>query len=86
MNSVPNNFHQLKVFLRQSLTSIDHTFPKTQFLVNGVSASYILYRNRNDGRIMICIRGNIWSKISLKHVLPSHIEGFFTELEFREAR
>ena len=74
------------MFLRQSLTSIDDSFPKTQFLVNGVSAPYILYRKRNDGRIMICICGNIWSKISLKHVLSTHIEGFFIELEFREAR
>ena len=35
---------------------------------------------------MIYIRDNIWSKISLKNVLPSHIEGLFIELKFRKAR
>ena len=67
-------------------TKLDDTFPMSQFLVSKFSVPYRLDRNRNEGETMIYTHHDIPSKLLVKHVLPSDIEGLFIELNFRKAR
>ena len=48
--------------------------------------SFRLDPNRNEGRVMIYIRDDIPSKLLLKHVFPSDIEGLYIELNFMKCK
>ena len=45
-----------------------------------------LDRNRNGGGVIIYIRDDIPSRLVLKHVFPSDIEGLYIELNFRKCK
>ena len=47
---------------------------------------FSLDRNRNRGGVMIYIRDDIPSRLLLKHVFPSDIEGLYIELNFRKCK
>ena len=55
------------------LTKLDETFPTRQFLIEGFSVPYRLYRNIYGG-ILICVRESIPSKELKKHKFHEYIE------------
>ena len=52
--------------------------------MKGFAEPFRLDRNRNGGGVMIYIRDDTRSRILLKHVFPSDIEGLYIELNFRK--
>ena len=67
---------------------LDDTFPVSQFHFDGYSKPYRLDRNRKGGRggVIIYVREDIPSKILTKHVLPTYIEAFIIEFNFRKCK
>ena len=65
---------------------LDDSFPTSQFLMKGFAEPFRLDRNRNGGGVMIYIRDDIPSRLLLKHVFPSDIEGLYIELNFRKCK
>ena len=67
-------------------TKIDNSFSTLQFLVKVFKEPFRLDRNRNEGEVIIYIREDIPSRLLLKQVFPSDIEGLFIELNFRKCK
>ena len=93
INSLPNNFEQLKELVIKHIdvfviteTKLDDSFPTSQFLFKGFAEPFRLDRNRNGGGIMIYVRDDIPSRLLLKHVFPVDIEGLYIELNFRKCK
>ena len=93
INSLPNKFEQLKELVIKHIdvlviteTKLDDSFPTSQFLMKGFAEPFRLDRNRNGGGVMIYIRDDIPSRLLLKHVFPSDIEGLYIELNFRKCK
>ena len=70
INSIRNKFEFLFDAVSENFdvlffseTNLDSYFPKAQYVVEGFTEPYRLYRNRNGGGIMIYIRDDIPSKI-----------------------
>ena len=92
INLLPNKFEQLKELVIKHIdvlviteTKLDDSFP-LQFLMKGFAEPFRLDRNRNGGGVMIYIRDDIPSRLLLKHVFPSDIEGLYIELNFRKCK
>ena len=93
INSLPNKFDHLKETVLKYVdilvlteTKLDDSFPKVQFLLDGLSEPFRYDRNRNGGGIMIYIRDNISSKLLEKHKFYDDMEGLFVELNFRKVK
>ena len=54
--------------------------------MKGFAEPFRLDRNRNGGGVMIYIRDDIPSRLLLKHVFPSDIEGLYIELNFMKCK
>ena len=65
-----------------SETKIDHSFPLTQFLIEGYSQPFRLDRSKHGGGIMLYVRIDIPSKILTKTNDDSSYECFFVELQY----
>ena len=70
IKSVRNKFEALKFLIGNNIdilliseTKLDHSFPSTQFLIKGSSASYRFDRNSKGGGLLFYIREDIPSKI-----------------------
>ena len=93
INSLLNKFEQLKELVMEHIdvlvvkeTKLDDSFPTSQFLMKGFAEPFRLDRNRNKGGVMIYIGDDIPSRVLLKHVFPSDIEGLYIELNFRKCK
>ena len=91
INSISNNFDQLKFLVRGKVdilviteTKLDSTFPTSQFLIESYSEPYRFDRNRNGGGVLIYVPEDIQSKPLMGHKLPHDIEGIFVELNLRK--
>ena len=54
--------------------------------MKGFKEPFRLDPNRNGGGVMIYIRDDIPSRLLLKHVFPSDIEGLYIELNFMKCK
>ena len=54
--------------------------------MKGFTEPFRLDPNRNGGGVMIYIRDDIPSRLLLKHVFPSDIEGLYIELNFMKCK
>ena len=86
INSISNNFDQLKFLVRGKVdilviteTKLDSTFPTSQFLIGGYNEPYRFDRNRNGGDVLIYVREDITD-----HKLSHDIKGIFVELNLRK--
>ena len=93
INSLPDKFEQLKELVIKHLdilviteTKLDDSLPTSQFLVQGFAEPFRLDQKRNERGVMIYIRYDIPSRLLLKHVFPSDIEGLYIELNFRKCK
>ena len=93
INSLLNKFEQLKELVIKHIDvlviterQLDDSFPTSQFLMKGFAEPFRLDRNRNGGGVMIYIREDIPSRLLLKDVFPSDIEGLYIELNFRKCK
>ena len=66
IKSVRNKFEALKFLIGNNIdilliseTKLDHSFPSTQFLIKGFSASYRFDRNSKGGGLLFYIREDI---------------------------
>ena len=74
INSYRKKFDSLKPLVKNSLnvfmkskTKLDETFPESQFLMDGFTPPYRMYRNTNGGGIELYVREDIPSRqISFK--------------------
>ena len=74
INSYRKKFDSLKPLVKNSLnffmkykTKLDETFPESQFLMDGFTPPYRMYRNTNGGGIVLYVREDIPSRqISFK--------------------
>ena len=69
-----------------SETKINHTFPESQFFIEGFSTLYRLDRTANGGEILLNIRQYIPSKYLKKITVKESFEGFFVELNLRSKK
>ena len=92
INSLPNKFEQLKELVIKHIDVLvitetkNDSFSTSQVLMKGFAEPFRLDRNRNGGGVMIYIRDDIPSRLLLKHVFPSDIEGLYIELNFRKCK
>ena len=61
----------------------DESFPSGQFLLGGYSVPFRFDRNGNGGGILLCIRGDIPSKLLS---INKNLEGFFVEINLRNKK
>ena len=66
INSLPNNFKDLKILVKGKVdiiviteSKLDHTFPDSSFRISGYNNPFRKDRNRNGGRILVFIRDDI---------------------------
>ena len=85
VNSIPNKFEQLKVFVQDKVdilviteSKLDSSFPITQFIIRAFSKPFRLDRNRNGGGVLIFAREDIPTK-ELSFVFPEDMEGVLIE-------
>ena len=75
--------------LMLSKTTLDSTFPSTQFLINGFSVSHTLSvpqrldQNGNDSGILLYVRDKISVLPMSRYSPPPHIKILFFELNLR---
>ena len=70
INSLRYKFDQLKLLIADKIdilvlteAKLDETFPSSQFTIEGYSMPYRLYRDKNEGGVLIYIKENIGSKV-----------------------
>ena len=92
INSIPNKFEQLKVFVQDKVdilviteSKLDSSFPISQFIISGFSKPFRLDRNRNGGGVLIFVREDIPTK-ELSFVFPEDIEGVLIEINLRKTK
>ena len=61
-------------------TKIDDSFPTEQFITEGYSTIYRLYRNDRVGGIMLTVKDNLLTSRLDKYCFPNKIEVFCIEL------
>ena len=93
INSISRKFDQLKCLISNHVdilvlteTKLDETFITCRFLIDGFSSPFRLDRNQKGGGILIYVRGDIPSKLSIKHSFPNGIEGLFVEINVRKSK
>ena len=91
INSIRNRFEALVNEVRGNVdilmiskTKTDDSFPPTQFLIEGFTATYKLDRNVSGGGILVYIREDIPYKSIATDF--SYREGFFLELNLRKKK
>ena len=91
INSIRNKFEFSKEIVSTNVdilliceTKLDSSFPRTQFHIHGLRASYRFDRNGNGGRILLYIDDAIPSK--LKESKMTTTEVFFVELNLRKKK
>ena len=92
VNSIRNKFeaskfiidHNLDIFLI-SETKLDDSFHRAQFLIKGFSTPYRFDRNSKGGRLLLCIREDIASKI-LAYFSNCYIESLLVEINLRKRK
>ena len=91
VNSIRNKFEALVNGVRGNVdilmiskTKTDDSFPPTQFLIEGFTATYKLDRNVSGGGILVYIREDIPYKSIATDF--SYREGFFLELNLRKKK
>ena len=65
-----------------SESKLDNSFPTDQFLMSGYRRPFRLDPNGNGGGILLYVREDIPSKLSLEEKEP--IESFFVEINLRK--
>ena len=93
INSIRNKFEPLVSFINNNLdihmiseTKTDHTFPDSQFLLEGFSLPYRLDCTAKGEGILLYIRENIRSKHIKKITFDETFEGFFIEINLRSKK
>ena len=72
--------------LMLSETTLDSTFPSTQFLINGFSVPHRLDQNSKGGGILLYVRDKIIVLPQNRYSLPPPIEILFFELNLRNQK
>ena len=67
-------------------TKLDETFLESLFLMDILSKSYRLNRNKNGVGIIIFIRDTMSNEILQKHIFPKDVKSIFVELLFRKCK
>ena len=93
MNSFPNKFYDLKVFLTSMLdililreTKMKNSLPLSQLHRGWFCEPYILGRNRNGGGIIIYVTEDIPSRMLTIQSYPGDTEGLFAKLNCRKSK
>ena len=93
INSISRKFNQLKCLITNRVdilvlteTKLDETFITCRFLIDGFSSPFTLDRNQKGGGILIYVRGDIPSKLLIKHSFPNDIEALFVEINVRKSK
>ena len=73
-------FHAVIDILMIRETKIDYSFPTEQFITEGYSTIYRLYRNDRVGGIMLTVKDNLLTSRLDKYCFPNKIEVFCIEL------
>ena len=73
-------FHGVIDILMIRETKIDDSFPTEQFITEGYSTIYRLYRNDRVGGIMLTVKDNLLTSRLDKYCFPNKIEVFCIEL------
>ena len=71
-------------FLMISETKLDASFPTSQFLINGYTSPYRLYRNGKGGGILVFVQEDIPSELITTNF--SYAEGFLLEVNLRKKK
>ena len=69
-----------------SETKLDESFPLSQFMIDGFSSGYRLYRNAHGGGILVDSRNNITEKLLNLENLPSDIAAIFIEMNVKSEK
>ena len=67
-------------------SKIDHTYPLSQFLIDGFRPPFRRDRDKNGGGLLIYVRDDIPCEQLSKHDFPEDIEGIFIELNLRKMK
>ena len=59
------------------MSTIYILLPTAQFQINGFSSSYRFDRNAHDGRILLYVRANIFSKCLKRKNFEENLEAIF---------
>ena len=93
VNSFPGKYDALKTIIPGNVdvmvlveSKIDHTYPLSQFLIDGFASPFRRDRDANGGGILIYVREDIPCKLLSKHDFPEDIEGIFIELNLRKMK